>query len=171
MNFYEQQLRRLAAACDGISKPVFASRVCYGDLGADNRVKLQFVALGYADHYEALKATVLSRGDGEVDSLLFRFSDVWGKKFDSSYHNGVPHIWTYNGKDEWYGYTPTDQDFRVLAGQLGGYLDVFTVRAPAREKAEAQPGDKESVVKKLREAKQDGAPRKSVPPKKREPEL
>lgn len=171
MNFFEQQLRRLAAACDGISKPVFAGRACYGDLGADNRVKLQFVTQGYADHYDALKATILNRADGQVDSLLLRFSDVWGKKNNTSTLGGVPHIWTYNGKDEWYGYKPTDQDFRVLAGQLGGYLDVFAVRAPARDKAKAQPDGKESVVKKLREAKQDGTPRKSAPAKKREPEL
>ena len=60
MNYFEQELRRVEAACGGISNPVFAGRACYGDLGGDNRVKLQFVTLGYADHYEALKATVLN---------------------------------------------------------------------------------------------------------------
>lgn len=171
MNFFEQQLRRLAAACEGISSPTFAGRACYADLGADNRVKLQFVTQGHADHYDALKATILNRGDGTVDSLLFRFSDVWGKKNDRGYGNGIPHIWTSNGKDDWYGYKPTDQDFKILAGQLGGYLDVFAVRAPARDKKQAQTGKKESVVKKLRESKQDNAPCKSSPTKKREPEL
>lgn len=99
MNIYEQELRRVAAACDGVSNPVFAGRACYADLGGDNRVKLQFVTVGYADHYEALKAMVLNRADGEVDALLFRFSDVWGKKQDTSHLGGVPHIWTYNGKE------------------------------------------------------------------------
>jgi hypothetical protein len=170
MNFFEQQLRRLAAACEGISNPVFAGRACYGDLGADNRVKLQFVTQGHADHYSAIRATILNRVDGEVDTLLFRFSDVWGKKMDSAYHNGIPHIWSDGGKDDWYGYRPTDQDFKILAGQLGGYLDVFAVRAPAREKAKGFTDTKESVVQKLRGARPDAA-RKSAPKKKREPEL
>ena len=169
MNFFEQQLRRLAAACDGISNPVFAGRACYGDLGGDNRVKLQFITLGHADHYPAIKANILNRAEGEVDSLVFRFSDVWGKKMDSNYNGGVPHIWTSSGKSEWYGYQPTNQDFKVLATEVGGYLDVFIVRAPARDKE--KPTEKESVVKKLRNAKQDSAPRKSAPVNKREPEI
>jgi hypothetical protein len=172
MNFFEQQLRRLAAACDGVSNPVFAGRACFGDLGADNRVKLQFVTLGHADHYVAVKATVLNRAEGEVDTLLFRFRDAWGEKKYSNNRSGVPYIWTYNGEDDWYGYKPTDQDFRVLAGQLGGYLDVFAVRAPAREKAKVPHGERESVVKKLRGAKQGRVPHNPVAAKKdNEPEL
>lgn len=54
INFFEQELRKLADVCGGLSNPVFAGRACYGDLGGDNRVKLQFVTTGYADHYEAL---------------------------------------------------------------------------------------------------------------------
>ncbi|MDL2237857.1 hypothetical protein LJC56_08540 [Christensenellaceae bacterium OttesenSCG-928-K19] len=170
MNFYEQELRRVAAACSGIFNPVFAGRACYGDLGGDNRVKLQFVTLGYADHYEALKAMVLNRSDGEVDTLLFRFSDVWGKKQDKNQLGGVPHIWTYNGKHDWYGYRPNDRDIRELAGALSSYLAVFTVRPATRE--QAMTDDKESVVEKLRGAKQERAPRKPALAKKdRGPEI
>lgn len=169
MNFFEQQLRRLAVACDEVENPVFASRACLGNLGADNRVNLQFITLGHADHYPAIKANILNRAEGEVDSLVFRFSDVWGKKMDSNYNGGVPHIWTSSGKSEWYGYQPTDQDFKILAAEVGGYLDVFTVRAPARDKE--KPAEKESVVEKLRGAKQTGVPKKSTPAKRREPEL
>lgn len=171
MNFYEQELRRVAAACSGISNPVFAGRACYGDLGGENRVRLQFTTLGYANRYEALKATVLNRADGVVDTLLFRFSDVWGKKMDTSHNNGVPHIWTYNGKHEWYSYRPTDKDIRELAGAVSGYLSVFAVHAPSREQAKAESVEKESVVQKLRESKQGGTPRKSSAKKGRGPEL
>ena len=157
----------MAGACDGVKNPVFAGRACYGDLGGDNRGKLQFVTLGHADHYEALKATILNRADGEVDTLLFRFGDVWGKKMDSVYRGGNPHIWTNSGKTEWYGYQPTDQDFKQLAGQVNGYLNVFTVHPPVREQ---EKGEKESVVKKLHEARQNPAPRTSMPKKDRKTE-
>ena len=170
MNFYEQELRRVAAACGGISNPVFAGRACFADLGGDNRVKLQFVTLGHADHYEALKATVLNRSDGEVDTLLFRFADVWGKKMDSSFNGGVPHIWTSSGKHDWYGYRPTNRDIQELAGAVSGYVGVFATQPSSRAQDNAKAGEKDSVVKKLRDAKKGSAPRKPQPQKDHEPE-
>ena len=168
MNIFEQELRRLAKACAEIINPVFTGRACYGDLGGDNRVKLQFVTSGWANHYTALKATVLNRSEGDVDNILFRFEDVWGKKQVSNpnFRNGIiPYIWTDDQESDWYVYTPTDADMRKLAGELGAYLNVFTVRAPAHEQSKTQADGKESVVKKLREAKRNPAPRKEAPGK------
>jgi len=173
MNYFEQELRRLAKACGGIINPTFAGRVCYGDLGGDNRVKLQFVDLGTYERYEALKATVLNRQDGVVDSLRFRFADTWGKKQVSNpnFKDGViPYIWTYNGQSEWYAYRPTDADIKQLAAKVSGYLAVFTDRSLTPEKSHVQTGEKESVTKKLREANKNPAPRKASA-KKHEPEL
>ena len=149
MNYFEQELRRLAKACDGINNPTFAGRVCYGDLGGDNRVKLQFVTMGYADHYEALKATVLKRTEGEVDTLVFRFQDIWGKKQVSNpnFREGViPHIWTSGDTSKWYVYKPTDSDMKILAEEVSAYLAVFADRAIMTDKARGQDGEKESVV-------------------------
>ncbi len=175
MNIFEQELRRLAKACAGIANPVFAGRACFGDLGGDNRVKLQFITMGYADHYSALKANILNRAEGEVDSLIFRFRDTWGKKYNHGYQDGIPYIWTYQGKSEWYSYHPTDVDIRQLAAEVNGYLDVFTIRAPVREAVQAQPAEKQSVLEQIskarEESKQNPAPRKTAPPKSREPEL
>ena len=163
MNYFEQELRRLAKACDGIINPIFASRVCYGDLGGDNRVKLQFITMGHADHYSALKATVLNRLDGEVDTLVFRFQDVWGNKAVSNpnFRNGIiPYIWTYQGKSEWYVYRPTDTDMKKLAAEVGAYLAVFTDRSLIPEKTKGRTGGEQSVIKTIRESKQDPPPRK-----------
>jgi hypothetical protein len=170
MNYFEQELRKIAKVCDVIANPAFAGRACYGNLGGDNRVKLLFVTTGYADHYDALKAVVLNRLDGEVDSLLFRFRDTWGKKYDHGYHEGIPHIWTSDGKSEWYGYRPTEADIRQLAAEVGAYLAVFTDRSLAPEKVRGQ--EKASVAQKLREARQNPVPRKDASiRKKSEPEL
>ena len=165
MNYFEQELRRVAKACGEVGSPTFAGRACYGDLGGDNRVKLQFVTLGHADHYSALKATVLNRSDGEVDTLLFRFADTWGKKQVSNpnFRDGViPYIWTYNGESEWYVYRPTDADIKQLAAEIGAYLAVFTDRSLVPEKARGQTGEKESVIKTIRDSKQNPPPRKDA---------
>ena len=172
MNYFEQELRRLANACDGIINPTFAGRACYGDLGVDNRVKLEFVTQGTHERYEAVKATVLNRMDGEVDSLLFRFGDVWGKKHPHGSAHGTAHIWTYQGKSEWYAYTPNGADMKKLAAEVGAYLAVFTDRSLIPEKTKGRAGEKESVIKTIREYKQNPTPRKdSQARKKSEPDL
>ena len=126
---------------------MFAGRACYLDLGGDNRAKLLFITMGHADHYEALKVTVLNRMDGEMDALVFRFGDIWGAKpvHNPNFPSGVkPHIWSDGGSHDWYVYRPTDADFRQLAAAVSGYLSVFSDRSQQREK--------DSVTKKLREA-------------------
>ena len=172
MNFFEQELRRITSACSGVINPTFAGRACYGDLGGDNRVKLEFVTQGTFDTYEALKATVLNRSDGKVDSLLFRFSDVWGKKHDRGYDGGIPHIWTNDHKTEWYVYRPTDMDIKKLATEVGAYLSVFIDRSLTPEKSKGKTKEKDSVVKEIRESKSKSTTHKtSQVRKKSEPDL
>jgi len=162
MNYFEQELRRIAGACGEITNPTFAGRACYADLGGDNRVKLQFVELGTHAKFEALRATILNRSEGEVDTLLFRFKDTWGSKpvlNNPNFRYGViPYIWTYQGDSEWYAYRPTDADMKKLAAEVGSYLGVFTDRSRIPEKAWEQ----DSVIKTLREAKKNPAPRKDT---------
>ena len=111
----------MTGQCTGVENPVFAGRACYLDLGGDNRAKLIFTTMGHADHYEALKVTVLNRMDGEVDALVFRFGDIWGAKpvRNPNFPSGVkPHIWSDGGSHDWYIYLPTDADFRQLAAAV-----------------------------------------------------
>jgi hypothetical protein len=170
MNFFEQELGKVASGC-GLKDPVYAGRACYGDLGGGNRVKLQFVTLGHAHHYEALKATVLSTTDGVVDTLLFRFRDLWGKKYDLHHQSGMPHIWSSSEKDEWHIYTPTDADFKQLGGEVKAYIGVFAIEPPVHEKTVSRSDEKESVIKKLREADANPAPRRASQGKDYEPGL
>jgi hypothetical protein len=165
MNFFEQELRKIINSCTGINNPVFAGRTCFCDLGEGNKAKLQFVELGYKNHYEALQATILNRAEGKLDAVLFRFEDIWGRKANITNHNGIPHIWTYNGESDWYMYHPVDSEYKQLAASVSAYLDVFTVRNRVPETTKEQAASKESVVKKLRDSKQNPAPRKSRTPK------
>ena len=176
MNYFEQDLRRVAKACEGLSNPTFAGRACYADLGGDNRVKLQFVTHGTHAKYEALEATILNRTDGKVDSLLFRFADVWGSKpvpNNPNFRQGVkPYIWTYQDKSEWYAYKPTDADIKQLAAEVSAYIGVFTDRSLSPEKSRSKAGEKDSVVKEIRDAKKSPGTRKTSQARKNsEPDL
>ena len=163
MNYFEQELRKLAKFCEGIQDPVFAGRACYADLGGDNRMKLEFATGMVADHYSTLRATILNRSEGVVDISLFRFSDVWGKKQvdNRNFQSGIiPYIWTYQGKSEWYVYQPNNTDFKQLAAEVSGYIGVFSVHDRVPERKEP-----ESVVGKIRE--QTKAPSDAPPKTKR----
>ena len=175
MNYFEQELRRLARLCKELQNPTFVGRVCYGDLGGENRARLEFVTQGHADHYTALRATILNRAEGSVDLLLFRFTDTWGKKKvnNPNFREGiVPYIWTSSGNSEWYVYRPTDLDMKQLAAEVGMYLAVFADRSLIPEKTQGQTGEKESVIKTIRDAKQKPSPRKEASSRKKTgPEL
>ena len=68
-NFFEQELRKLFGDGEIIHDPVFAGRACVGGLDAGRQVRAEFVTMGHADHYEALRLTLLDNDLGVVDIL------------------------------------------------------------------------------------------------------
>jgi hypothetical protein len=167
MNFFEKELSRIAAFCDIIVNPSYAGRACFCDLGGDNKAKLEFVTHGYADHYTALSIKVLNRSEGEVDKILLHLEDVWGRKKEITYHNGVPHIYTSDGKSDWYGWKPANTDIQRLAAEVGTYLAVYKSRDIVQEKAQPGKSDKTSIVKPLRGANNPAAVKNDTTKKKK----
>ena len=154
MNFFEQELRKLTDIGVDLDNIKFAGRTCYGDLGGQNRAKLQFVTMGYADHYSALSVEILNRTEGKVDSLLFHFKDIWAKKptNNPNFRDGIiPHIWTSGNKSEWYVYKPTPRDFEQLAKAVNGYLSVFTERKVERAPQQSILSELDASIVEARE--------------------
>ena len=103
-----------------------------------NRAKIQFVAGIVANQYNALQLTILNRGEGQVDALRLRFSDLLGTKMTSNpnFRNGVePHIWDDYGKVSWYVYHPTRQDYEILSDAVSDYLEVFQDMSQSADRA------------------------------------
>ena len=141
-NFFERELGRVFGDGQVIRDPTYSGRACLGTLGKDLRVRAQFITTGYADHYDALKITVLNRTDGPVDTLVLKLKDLLGKKSvpgNPNFREGVsPHIWDNYGKQEWYAYHPTAADYEVIRQAAKQYLDVFR----DRQQEHAQNGPK-----------------------------
>ena len=134
MNYFEQELRRLFGNDANITDKKFVGRAFFGKLTDNLRVRVEFVTLGTADKYEAIKATVINRNDGPVDALTLRFSDLLGKKMVSNqnFRDGIaPYIWKYGDKIEWYVYNPTKADYDQISRALNDYFNVF--REPTQE--------------------------------------
>ena len=65
-NFSEQELRKLFADGGIIDDPKFVGRACLGSLDSDLRVRAEFITMGIAGHYSALRLTVLNRKEGWI---------------------------------------------------------------------------------------------------------
>lgn len=102
MNFYEQEMRRMFADNNIIHDAKFTGKTMLGKLDDELRVKLQFISTHIADHYNAIRATVINRTEGVIDQQVFRFSDIIGKQKRRDLSDVDPHIWEYNGEPEWY---------------------------------------------------------------------
>ena len=143
-NFFERELGRVFGDGQVIRDPTYSGRACLGTLGKDLRVRAQFITTGYADHYDALKITVLNRADGPVDTLVLKLKDLLGKKpvpGNPYFPNGVaPHIWLDQGKPEWYAFQPTAADYDTIRQAAKQYLDVFRDRQ--QERVQDQDGPK-----------------------------
>ena len=163
LNFFEQELRKLVDAGLELDNVKFAGRACYGDLGGQNRAKLQFITTGISDNYTTLAVDILNRTDGKVDSLWFRFEDIWGQKQVSNpnFKKGViPHIWTRGLESEWYVYKPNPADFEQLAVAVNTYLSVFTERDTDRKQ------EKSAFDKAMNRGKEKSEAYKSQKPQK-----
>ncbi len=99
-------------------------------------MRAEFATTGMADHYNALRLTVMNRTEGVVDKNILRFKDILGMKQvpgNPNFRSGVsPHIWDDYGKAEWYAYKPNLADYQALRQAAGQYLDAFRERTPER---------------------------------------
>lgn len=139
MTFFEQELKKMFAGSELLHDIRFVGNVCYGSLTEDIRVKAGFITCGYADHYEALKVTLINRHDGPIDSLVLPFRDILGKKQvnNPNFSDGLyPHVWKDNGKADWYVYHPAAADYKAIAGAASDYLGVF--QEPVQEQQMGQ---------------------------------
>ena len=112
-----------------LADPRYIGRACYGRVSGNIRVKLQFVIMGHADHYEALKTTLFNNTEGEIDTNLIRLKDIWGIKpsHNPNFRDGIsPHIWKGHQDYEWYAYEPTPADYEKLSDSVDEYLEMFS---------------------------------------------
>lgn len=146
MNTFERELSKVFTDCKSIDNPTFVGSACYGDVAPDLKAKIQFVTMGRADYYEALRITMLNRTEGQVDVVTMRLSDLLGKKRTANFPEGVyPYIYKYRDEVEWYAYQPTPADYKIIREAVASYLDVFC--QPMPEIPKAPPKQKKTKAK------------------------
>jgi hypothetical protein len=124
MTFFEKELRKIAAECEYIQSPKYVGKVCMFRLNSEVTGKLEFITKGYADHYSALKLSLFNRNNGLIDCQVIDHGDIMG--FKEIYTNICsPYIWKDDQKADWYGYRPTESDYRAMSRAVDDYLSCF----------------------------------------------
>lgn len=122
MNFFENELKKICGSCDTLYDKRYVGRACLGRIDENITAKIEFTTLGVADQYTALRASVINRSEGKIDSVTVRLKEVMAAP--------NPYIWDDCGKLEWYGCKPTAADYRSLSESVDSYLEAF---APVEE--------------------------------------
>lgn len=128
MNFFEQELRKMFMPNNTFEDPKFIGKVCYEYLSNQTVMKIEFTTMGTHQKYEGIKASVIDKHDGVIDTVILKFSDIWGenKQTNCGLSGGLAqHVWIYNGKTEWYGYEPSKVDYKILADTVKTYSELF----------------------------------------------
>lgn len=128
MNFFENELKKVMAESAILKNQKYVGRACFGIVSEELRARVEFVTTGTASQYEGIKTSIINRKEGAVDSMLLRFSDIWGKRKvgNPNFKDGIiPCIWVDDGKSDWYVYHPTKGDYRQLSAGIEQYLSVF----------------------------------------------
>lgn len=68
MTTFEKELRKLFDHDAIFSDTRFVGRTCYGKISDSLRIRAEFVTLGHANHYEALKVSLINRNEGVTQS-------------------------------------------------------------------------------------------------------
>ena len=137
MSFFTKELMKCT---EGFEDRTCVGNAMYIPLGENNRLKLFFTTLGYADHYEAISISAVDKNNGVIDKNTIRFADVWGKKQvgNPNLTNGIiPYIWKDGLDIDWYVYRPTPRDMELLAEQISDYAELFMEQSMEMKKSDA----------------------------------
>ncbi len=126
MNIYEREMRMMFADNDVIKNPLIVGRTLTGILDEDLRVKLKLIASEVQGKYDTIRAVIINRTGGEVDSQNFLFADIIGMQ---QRKNGLPpiapHMWDNNNpKGAWY-IPPTIEQKALIGDTVLEYTNMF----------------------------------------------
>lgn len=136
MNFFEQELRKVCALSEYIEHPKFVGRACLFRLTDETIGKLEFITQKISGQFNALRVSVISRTEGQIDSQVINLTELLGKK--QHYGSMVePHIWSDNGRPRWFGFTPNGYDYTAMAESADDYLSCFSDQEQTESEDEA----------------------------------
>ena len=120
MTHTEHELRVLFGESELFYEAMFSGKMMIGKIDADVRVKLEFVSTNISGQYNAIRAAVINRTEGEIDRNTFLLKDIIGQK------NGYdPYISDDPSSKAWYGFRPTSNEYDRITDTITDYMAMF----------------------------------------------
>lgn len=127
MNFFEQELRKIFWGDDTIGSPFYVDGVCFGTLGRDYLVQVEFAGSNTSeDLCDMLRIVVAHRTTGELGTMEISLKNILGDKAICNVFRETDK-WYWIETATWNLYHPTWEDRRRLRDAvkswLAGYCD------------------------------------------------
>lgn len=103
--------------------PKFCGNYMLAKLDDNLRIKLRFVTGGTAQKYTGLKAEIINKTDGLVDSQVLKFGDIIGLR-NSDVGKSEPYVWEYNHDIDWY-YPVSAREEKMIADKVSEYAEMY----------------------------------------------
>lgn len=127
MNFFETTLRKIFDNVEGIENTKYIGRTCIADIGGGKVMKALFTQMGMTGNKKnALSVSIISKNDGEIDTTVIRFADIWTQRFRICGNIEAPQIWFRDDKPEWFTPQPTTNDFLKLSNMITEYVAFYS---------------------------------------------
>ena len=127
MNFFEGQFRKIFWGSNMIGSSFYVDGVCFGTLGRDHLVQMEFTDPQRRYRFDTLKIVVAHRTSGKFNTFHIQLEDVLGKKFifPAEEGSGSSHMWVNSNLPGWNPYQPTREDWHRLQDAVKDCLESF----------------------------------------------
>lgn len=137
MTVFEKELKRIFEKEALFADARYVGNCCYVRLTDQIRAKISFETGIMANQYDRMRVALINRNEGMIDSMVVKFSDLWGYKRINAASSPInPHIWKDGQSVGWYGYRPENTEYRQLADAVESYMGMF--QEPVQEQAMGQ---------------------------------
>ncbi len=128
MNFFEGQFRKMFWGSDMIQSPFYVDGVCFGTVGRDHLVQMQFIAFQDIDQFDGLEIVVVHRTSGQQETFYLRLEDIWERVIilsKSGYSREAIPCWFNVKTNSSTSYGPTWEEWKRLQDAVKDRLDSF----------------------------------------------
>lgn len=125
MNFFEKELRKIFWGDNTICSPFYVDGVCFGTLGKDHLVQLEFAGEKASEGLcDILKIVIAHRVSGELNTIEISLKDILGDKVICNVFRETDK-WYWVEESSWDLYYPTWEDRRRLRDAVISRLEGY----------------------------------------------
>lgn len=123
--FLEKDMKVWLKNCDCLASILINGESAIGKLNDDVNVKISYYGGIEADKRNGFLVEIINKKTGNIDRMVFKYSDVIGKYKLPSGSEISYHIWKGMNGFEWYSDAPTTTQRKKIMERVYAYIALF----------------------------------------------